>query len=261
LAPKLFTPKPTAESTFDHTTLEKEFQNIIEKQNFPRNAPLADPHPSACKTFVVATSTRAAGEPVLMQTYDNFPSNEAFNCEIWEAARATSAAPTYFVPITINRVAYCDGGTGWNNPVQLALDEAHNIWPNRPIACVISIGTGLRDAIQLGATENNQTFARYLISKVSAKTSFKLNVAEWCVELVTSSEATHSRLAARTDRLGLEEKYFRFNVPQSMSKIGLADWEKIDDMIALAEDYMRKGDMRRTKHRVGVILLNPVSTG
>ena len=87
---------------------------------------MKDPRKEACKTFVVATSIRAGGAAVRMQAYDSRTAF-AFPALIWEAARATSAAPTFFKPIVIDDVLYGDGGTGWNNPTEEAIAEAHNI--------------------------------------------------------------------------------------------------------------------------------------
>lgn len=44
---------------------------------------------------------------------DPFPGN---TCPIWQAARATSAAPLYLPSITINGVEFVDGGMECNNP-------------------------------------------------------------------------------------------------------------------------------------------------
>jgi hypothetical protein len=38
-------------------------------------------------------------------------------------------------------------------------------------------------------------------------------------------------------RLNIHGSYFRFDVPQGMSTIGLEDWEKLKDMIALTTQY------------------------
>lgn len=228
----------------------------MESKGLNSEALLYNPNPNACKTFVVATSTRVAGPPVLMRTYNNFPSFEAFPAKVWEAARATTAAPTFFLPITINDIEYADGGTGFNNPTELAIDEAHNIWPNRPIGCLVSVGTGLEDVIQLGSESNG--FARKLLSMASAKTAFNINVAEWCIDLLTSGHSKHLQLKAQAKRLNIYGNYFRFNVPQGMSTIGLEDWEQLKDMIALTTSYMTYG-IQDEKESVVKRLLDPTT--
>jgi Patatin-like phospholipase len=229
-------------------------KEVIKGKKMDPQVLLENPNPNACKTFVVATSTRASGTPVLMRAYNNFPSVEAFPAMVWQAARATTAAPTFFLPILINDIEYSDGGTGFNNPTELAIDEAHSIWPNRSIGCLISIGAGLEDAIQLGS--DTKGLARTLLSVSSAKADFNIDVAEWCVALLTSSHSKHLQLKKQAKRLGINETYFRFNVPQGMSRIGLDDWEKLHDMIALTEPYMTY-DKSEEKELVAKRLLNP----
>lgn len=187
-----------------------------------------------------------------MRTYNNFPSVEAFPAKIWEAARATTAAPTFFLPIIISDIEYTDGGTGFNNPAELAIYEAHNIWPNRPIGCLISVGTGLEDAIQLG--NEVKGLARKLLSIASTSTSFNINVAEWCVDLLTSSHSKHLQLMEQAKRLNIYGNYFRFDVPQGMSMIGLEDWEKLKDMIALTTQYMTYGIQDKKEYVVKYLL-------
>jgi patatin-like phospholipase/acyl hydrolase len=67
------------------------------------DAPLAADN--TCKTFVVSVRTRAADIPVIMRTYDTRTAS-AFKAKIWEAGRATSAAPTFFEPILIEGALY-----------------------------------------------------------------------------------------------------------------------------------------------------------
>jgi predicted acylesterase/phospholipase RssA len=66
-------------------------------------------------------------------------------CTVWEAARATSAAPLYFDPISfgVPPMKYIDGALRYNNPVRVLYDETKSEWPGRPIACVVSIGIPL----------------------------------------------------------------------------------------------------------------------
>jgi predicted acylesterase/phospholipase RssA len=56
---------------------------------------------------VVAQNTNnAGGSPKCFRTYGE----EAEKVKIWEACRATAAAPTVFEPIRINGIDYIDGG-------------------------------------------------------------------------------------------------------------------------------------------------------
>jgi patatin-like phospholipase/acyl hydrolase len=70
----------------------------------------------------------SANIPVLLRTYQ---SHEAqLSCEVWEAARATSAAPIFFKHIEMgNSQPFIDGGLGCNNPSKLVLDEAKQYFP------------------------------------------------------------------------------------------------------------------------------------
>ncbi len=57
---------------------------------------------------------------------------------IWEVARATSAAHTYFCA----HKGQVDGGVSVNNPSACAAAEARVIWPNEEVM-VVSLGTGV----------------------------------------------------------------------------------------------------------------------
>lgn len=68
------------------------------------------------------------------------------NFRIWEAARATSAAPTYFEPVQLfsqnknKQYALIDGGVFANNPAMCAYAEAFSMGKQDLI--MVSIGTG-----------------------------------------------------------------------------------------------------------------------
>jgi Patatin-like phospholipase len=248
---------PTAK--FDGNAVTELFKDVIKSSplNLSPEAMLKDTRASFCKTFVVATRTRASGSAVRMRTYSTM-SHDPFPARIWEAARATSAAPTFFDPIVIDDVTYGDGGTGWNNPAEEAIAEAYDIWPTRRIGCFVSLGTGLESALQL---DDEARSVPGLVNKVLSVTlpnvAFTAAVAEYCVQCLTSCERIHRRINENPERLGLGQNYFRLNVPQGMSKIGLEEWRKLGDMIALTKDYMDSGEMRRMKLRIAFLLLNP----
>lgn len=248
-------------SIFDHKILEEQIKTIVITSGTETSpdAELKDPLPVSelCHTFVVSTSLRSTSGPLRMRTYDILIA-DAFAARIWEAARATSAAPTFFAPIYIDDVSYGDGGTGWNNPTKEAIIEVQNIWPNRPIGCVVSIGTGLEEALQLNE-ESQQLpgFVEAVLRKTSPILAFKVAVAEYCIQCLTSCELTHREVADNPERMILDGNYFRLNVPQGMSKIGLDEWDKLGDMIALTNSYMTHGEIMKTKQSIAKLLQDP----
>jgi hypothetical protein len=64
---------------------------------------------------------------------------------IWEVARATTAAPSYFSPLKIEGARFIDGGLLSNNPTLEVLKEAALFRDrgNTHFCCILSIGTGV----------------------------------------------------------------------------------------------------------------------
>jgi hypothetical protein len=83
-------------------------------------------------TFVVAARRLHINslEPKLFHSYE-CKGNLADRCMLWEAARATTAAPTFFQEIVIPYPPpggpFVDGGVRHNNPGEVALEEADRI--------------------------------------------------------------------------------------------------------------------------------------
>ena len=105
----------------------------------------------------------------------------------------------------------------------------------------MSLGTGLEEAIQLSDGNDNlsEGVSHSLLQKLAPKASFQLEVAKYCIASLTSCEKIHRDVSEKyPDRIVPNGNYFRFNVPQGMAKIGLEEWKKIGDIIALTEDYM-----------------------
>ncbi|KAI9893876.1 MAG: hypothetical protein M1814_005429 [Vezdaea aestivalis] len=113
---------------------------------------------SASKVAVVTTTT--TGDPVVMGSYNRTPLSEGKELykflrpsekfqeiEVWQAARASSAAPKYFRQYHHQPTdqIYEDGGLFYNNPISIADSERKAIWPeraDRPADIMLSIGTG-----------------------------------------------------------------------------------------------------------------------
>jgi predicted acylesterase/phospholipase RssA len=259
LSEKVFASKSNdRKATFDHKVLEQEIKHVVATAVIDQSPsiPLKDSRTDLCRTFVVSTSLHAGGA-VRMRSYGTRDADPFPAC-IWEVARATSSAPTLFAPIEIDHVAYGDGGTGWNNPTKEAILEAHNIWPNRPIGIVISIGTGLEEPLQLKDKSTQlPKLVQMFLDNTSPMLAFQAAAAEYAVRCLTSCEMVHREISDHPERDILEGNYFRLNVPQGMSSIGLAEWDKLENMIALTNRYMEHGEMREPKRKIANLLQFP----
>jgi patatin-like phospholipase/acyl hydrolase len=68
------------------------------------------------------------------------------DCLMWQAARATSAAPSYFEPVQVQAAdlsyALVDGGVFANSPAMCAYAEARKHYPQAEDILLVSLGTG-----------------------------------------------------------------------------------------------------------------------
>uniref|UniRef100_A0A3Q3NH86 Calcium-independent phospholipase A2-gamma-like n=1 Tax=Mastacembelus armatus TaxID=205130 RepID=A0A3Q3NH86_9TELE len=111
--------------------------------------------------------------------------------ELWQAVRASSAAPGYFQEFALQGDIHQDGGIILNNPCALAVHESRLLWPNQPFQCVLSLGTGRYDNIKRGP---------------ATSTSLRAKISN-LVSSATDTEGVHTLL----DDLLAPDVYFRFN--------------------------------------------------
>lgn len=152
---------------------------------------------------------------------------------IWEAARATSAAPTFFKRIEIGepdlKEPFIDGGVGRNNPTKCLLEEAGTVFPGVPIACLISIGCGQADTIGIGPPPS-------LIYRIIPL--HLLEIAKALRHIATDCEATAQDVAKQCkDRPNI---YFQFNVEQGMQRIQMNEHGRLDEVSAHTNQYLKK---------------------
>jgi len=168
-----------------------------------------------------------ANIPVLFRSYQSQETHSG--CKIWEAARATSAAPTFFKSIEIgNKQPFIDGGVGCNNPSKLVLKEAQVVFPTQPIGCLVSIGTGQAEVISI---KPSGFFQQILPT----------DVIDALKAISTDCEAMHEDmlfLFANSPNI-----YFRINVEQGMQGIRLSEWEKMANVEAHTMQYLRKKEV------------------
>jgi predicted acylesterase/phospholipase RssA len=270
---------------FDSTLLEQVIQGLIDEKLKDKNASMAetdDGNQKICRTFVVATSAAVAqGPPILFRSYDTHENN-ASKSAIWKAARATSAALSFFDPVFINVPApgawYVDGGLRYNNPAQVALDEARQCWPRIKRFSILSIGTGRQTNVEFVNIKNvqppkettasteglfmkvmNKVPGRNVVMNAPGAANDMLHIGKACVELSTSSEPTHEAMLALANSKDPYHRfpYYRFNVENGMDSIGLEEWKANVRIGELTEQYMRKGERKMDKVACAGILISP----
>lgn len=144
--------------------------------------------------------------------------------KIWEAGRATSAASSFFDPITIGEFqeGFVDGATGANNPVYEVWNEAQDMWPSGSlednVKCLVSIGTGVPSL---------KPFSDDLVG-----------IGKSLLAIATETEKTAERFCR--DKSGLDDKgcYYRFNVLRGLEDIGLEDAKRKNAIVAATDRYI-----------------------
>ncbi|KAI0412396.1 hypothetical protein F5X98DRAFT_379817 [Xylaria grammica] len=172
---------------------------------------------SCTKTVVLAiTKDNVDAGPTLFTTYDTSASYQG--CAIWQVARATSAATTFFKSIKVGRdnVEFIDAGFGHNNPCEVLIEEAQRQFPRHSTIQALSIGTGLGAVVDIKDS-------RRAILKALAK-------------MASTSTAVATRLDNRYKDSG---QYYRFNVDRGLQDITLSDWEKMSTISAHTGNYLR----------------------
>ena len=192
-------------------------------------------------SFVCAKNAHNMNIPMLFRSYESHETHP--ECKIWEAARATSAAPTFFKRIEIGRAQpFIDGGVGRNNPSWIVLDEANTLFGARSIGCLVSIGAEQVEAV---AIRKPGLFQQIVPT----------DVVDALRAIATDYEDTHEhmlRLFAQLPRT-----YFRLNVDQGMQGINLSEWERLSKVEAHTAQYLRRKEVDEKLVQLGKVIRVP----
>lgn len=195
---------------------------------------------NGCKTVVLAIKKDdISGPPTLFKTYATDP--QMAECKIWEVARATSAATTYFrsIPCGRDNVEFIDAGFGYNNPCRILLDEARTVFPKCKLShfTVLSIGSGIKKNIGIS----------------NSRSSILLALKD---------------MASDSDRVAIEMfkdlslgKYHRFNVLSGLENVRLADWNKNHTISSQTHNYMGDPEQKHRTEECARALISDKRTG
>lgn len=203
------------------------------------------------------------------------PNNEL---KLWEAARATSAAPTFFKPFVNSRTkeAYLDGAVFHNNPVRIANYESKLIWPDVEEChpdILLSIGTGHNGQDTVGYIDSTQVDRRRLHTRDTKAKSPKLGerqrsfpalwafpeVTQWLnvlfkrVDNILDSEQIWKSF--RNDVIGTSSyaemlRYERFNPKVGFTAPKMDDKGQVDKLHDDVRERLSKPQMQSKIHRI-----------
>ncbi|RSL63175.1 hypothetical protein CEP54_005285 [Fusarium duplospermum] len=237
-------------SRFDGGALSKAIDDVVEQYGLDENdrklrgnAPLQ--HEGGARMFCCTTAQNRA-ESVLLRSYkdktvytksklNTAMLNHGDKMTISLAARATSAAPTFFpevkFPEAKPELVFWDGGLLNNHPIdQLWYTRFELVDPKDaapPISCVISLGTC------------------YVNPAKAKKSWFKLvGVASKVMDFATNTNAKGKDFSRHMTHLNQrdehrETRYIRFN-PYLQEEIGLDEYLRMEDLKKIAKDDMKK---------------------
>ncbi|XP_048195745.1 calcium-independent phospholipase A2-gamma isoform X3 [Perognathus longimembris pacificus] len=192
-------------------------------------------NPMCTKVAAVSTIVNRGIAPkaFVFRNYGHFPginSHYLGGCQykMWQAIRASSAAPGYFAEYVLGNDLHQDGGLLLNNPSALAMHECKCLWPDVPLECIVSLGTGRYES----DVRNTATY-----TSLKTKLSNVINSA-------TDTEEVHVML----DGLLPPDTYFRFN-PVMCENIPLDESrnEKLDQLQSEGLKYIERNEQKMKK--------------
>ncbi|XP_001640298.2 calcium-independent phospholipase A2-gamma [Nematostella vectensis] len=158
-----------------------------------------------------------------------FPSSCKY--KLWEALRASCAAPGFFEECKLDNNIHQDGGLLTNNPSAVAVHEARLLWPDTPFQCILSLGTGLCKGREDQFVGSFSSLRQKLLKVVAS---------------ATDTEAVDTVLSDLLPR----NTYFRFNpnlaedVPMDECRLEVLEQVQVD-----TRKYLDKNQTRLTNAR------------
>ena len=149
---------------------------------------------------------------------------------LWQGVRASIAAPYYLADYQHGNDKWQDGAVTCNNPAMLGVMEARKLWPDRPIDCVVSLGSGV--------------FERRARDASSALSGGRLNdlqkvVLESCCSVDRVDESLRTLLPMIPGA-----RYFRFNPtdPRCEIELDATDPAQLRGLVDATREYVRAED-------------------
>ena len=201
--------------------------------------------------------------PCLFRSYQTPPGSSVMHgctgAYLWEAARCSSAAPTYFKPHQVDGRFYVDGGVAGCNPVLSAFSEAVSLWDADNIGMFLSVGAGAcggtaRDSTGHHSTNTNTSTGGSGTGTVPGPSTSPPPTWPWQVVQDVLEFQLHNTLPETSVGAILgPERHVRLNPPIRGGK--LDDVEKIQGWEEDAKKYLSRQETKATIAKLADSLL------
>ena len=172
--------------------------------------------PNGCRTIVCSiksSENKNFQTPFLFRSYDrkmsyNIPFDrnpgDPNTFAIWEVARATSAAPSYFKSIRLSQARYYDPAVNLNNPSWEVLNEVNLLAEKSQdtVDLLLSIGGGNSKANNPRVKFGNDSLLQ---------------------DLANISDVVHNKVEYESKQQLFH--YYRFDVKEGLQEVGMNDWK------------------------------------
>ncbi|GAB1316405.1 hypothetical protein MFIFM68171_06615 [Madurella fahalii] len=187
--------------------------------------------------------------PAAINYHFQRPDRRRDEIRIWEAARATSAAPGYFKPFQRkgSPTAYLDGAFFHNNPVEIANQERKLLWPDYTEPDILlSLGTGKepgKDLDNAAPSRRTSSNLKYKFDLLRANIDANLDCdLAW-------KKFEGSQISKPGDHLG-RSKYVRLNPEVSEKLPELDEKKKLREIGQVARKLIAASFYFETKTRI-----------
>ncbi|KAG8710896.1 hypothetical protein FRC09_020883 [Ceratobasidium sp. 395] len=222
------------QGVFRASKMEQALKAIVREVTGNEDEPMLDQRSDrkACQTH-----NMNSGIPTIIRSYHTSV-NPGPNCTIWQALRTATAHPEMFksAEIVEQGIAepFVDAAMGCGNPIDYVLAEAKRIYPNRRVACIVSIGSGHPRTIRIPEPSPFQRVLPTYVIPTSVIIAMR--------DIATDNERVAQAIATRF--AGIPNVYFRVNVDQGMQSVRLGDWDRLGEVKAHTRAYMAKAETK-----------------
>ncbi|KAJ9611425.1 hypothetical protein H2200_004609 [Cladophialophora chaetospira] len=219
-------------SKYSGNRLQKAVEDLLESRNHPVTLMMRSASQNSMRGTVLCHEVQQPHSIFFCTEECQGPYQQymlQYDLEMRHAARATSAAPSYFQEMTIEERYFVDGGYGQtNNPSwesKVHYHRNHDVTRGRQLV-MINVGTG---SIPTYANVDRLQTRPWWTRFVPAGLLKALGLVADLVQMATDSEQPAERLRYISEETPTQLFFKRFSADTGIHKIQLDDWKAVED--------------------------------